>query len=155
MIIINWAVYNQWFLSKGLFWKANRSRPFPLEGFGLCRWAREGRGLFGFFLLSFLLGKVATAAAQLGPQNVPHPVMWPEGQAAWFRLQDSTRRTLAGDSLQPVVACTVCPGLLLLQGSLQPRLSPHPVFPARSLPAGWWSGASGEPTPDRMAVTGT
>lgn len=135
---------------QGPFLESKRKSPFSIRGFWLVQMGKGGAGTVLFFLLSFLPGKVATAAAQLGPQNVPHPVMWPEGQAAWFRLQDSTRRTLAGDSLQPVVVRTVCPGLLLLQGSPAAPPQPPPRFPSEK-PASWvvvWSEWGAHPRQD-------
>lgn len=81
IIIINWAVYNRWFLSKGLFWKEKRKSPFSSWGFWFVGMGKGGSGTcLGFAW--FLLAEVAPAVAHLGPQNrLPHshPIMWPKG----------------------------------------------------------------------------
>lgn len=49
MIIINWAVYNRWFLSKGLLWKGKEVTLFHL-GFLACV---DGQGRGGAFFVLF------------------------------------------------------------------------------------------------------
>lgn len=73
--------------------------------------------------------------------------MRPEGQAAWFRLQDSTRRMLAGDSLQPVVACTVFPGLLLQGPPCSPASAPTPFSQREACQLGGGLERVGSPPP--------
>lgn len=164
IIIINWAVYNQWFLSKGLFWKEKRKSPFSTWGFWFMWMGKGGSGTCWGFAW-FLPAEVAPAAAHPGPQNrapPPHPDHGARGARPPDRFQDSA----AAETRCDPVACTVFPGLLPplslldlplpgLPAAPAPSLAPTPVFPVRILPAGWWPGRSavGEATPDRMAMT--
>lgn len=142
------------------FLERDKKVPFLHLGFSVCADGQaRGGNLFCFRLVS--PGEVASAAAQLGPQNHPLPYV-ARGARPPDRFQDSATAETRCDP----VACTVFPGLLpplsLLDLPLPglpaaPALSsaPTPVFPARILPAGWWPGRSavGEAAPNRMAMT--
>lgn len=158
MIIINWAVYNRWFLSKGLFWKEKRKSPFSTWGFSFVWMGKGGSGTcFGFAW--FLPAEVAPAAAHLRPQNrPPAPLCGPRGPTA-FRTPPWRRRAVTRWHALCSQDCFLLSLLDLplpgLPAAPAPSSAPTPVFPARILPAGWWPGRSavGEAAPDRMAMT--
>ena len=153
IIIINWAVYNRWFLSNGLFWKEKTSHPFPLGVFGLCWRAREGREP-----VLFLLGLSRRGGQQLHSLDPRPPPPWrgrrgqapklagprPSGAALW----PGWHALCSQD-------CFLSPGPRLTRAPA-PSSAPAPVFPVRILPAGWWLGAEwGRPPPTGWLWPGT
>lgn len=152
IIIINWAVYNRWFLSKGLFWKEKKVTFLHL-GFLVCA-DRQGRvrNLFWFCLVS--PGRGGASSCTPGtPEPPPPPTMWPEGQTA-FRTPPRRRRAVTrwhALCSQDCFLLSSGPSPARPPCRSSPLLSPHPSLPSEN-PASWvvaWTERSGGGRPQQ------
>lgn len=121
------------------------SNPFPHGVFGLCRWAREGRGLFCFVFCLVSPGQGGNSSCTTWTPKFPPPPLR-RGQASRRLSTLNSARAETQLAATPIQRHALLPRTASASALDCPhprRPQPGPVFPARILPAGGgleWSG---------------